>query len=282
MFSSFLNNFKIYNSSKISYISPETFDRFDIACIQGDIIKVKKMLSDYPNILSHEPIYVNNYHIFTTTCYRSKIEIAEFLFSLKPDIILEEDFQEFFDNSVNITNKNFNLCLAQWLLKIKPNLNTNMINEHLFIRLCCNNLNIKFLQWLLKIKPELNIFNYIDTNQHAFVEACRRGSIDIAKWLLCINPKLTDNDFDNAFMATNKICDYKNKKNLIIAKWLISIKPNRYIYKLKSGQEICEIRNAKEIKWLDRMVPILAFNSKNYNNFKKINYDALRLICSFI
>lgn len=39
-------------------------------------------------------------------------------------------------------------------------------------------------------------------------------------------------------MATNKICDYKNKKNLIIA------------------------------KWLDRMVPILAFNSKNYNNFK--------------
>ena len=42
------------------------------------------------------------------------------------------------------------------------------------------------------------------------------------------------------------------------------------------------IRSIEETRWLERAVPILAYNSKTPNVFQMLNYDTMRHICEFV
>ena len=112
------------------------------------------------------------------------------------------------------------LAVAQWLYKLKPDLDISIEDEWAFC-CACENGHLAVAQWLLEVKPDIDIccsiwtnrctsIEYItDTwtdnhwsdlnNDTAFNKACQNGHIAVVKWLLQIKPDL---DFWN----TKKHC----------------------------------------------------------------------------
>ena len=118
------------------------------------------------------------------------------------------------------------------------------------------------------------------TLQNAFQEACFRGNLEVAKWLVDINPSaLDDLAFRNVFRDA---CVFDH---LEVARWLVEIRPYHYVLKLNQSQTKIlgwGIRTIRDIRWLKRAVCILAYYSKTPNVFQTLNYDIIRYICEFV
>ena len=79
-----------------------------------------------------------------------------------------------------------------------------------------------------------------ESNEHAFICACRNGHLVIAQWLFSIKPTIADNE--NAF----RIACLNDR--LVIAQWLQSLKPDVYILVIENNKII----NYKVIKSLPK------------------------------
>ncbi len=79
---------------------------------------------------------------------------------------------------------------AQWLLKIKPDINICFGNEYAFRYACCEG-NIDIAKWLLKMKPSINISIH---DNYAFRHVRRFGPLKIACWLGHFNPEYVYNE----------------------------------------------------------------------------------------
>ena len=113
-----------------------------------------------------------------------------------------------------------------------------------------------------------------------FIYACSCGYLEEAKWLVesysQINVSACANE---AFVSA---CA---NGHLEVAKWLVDIRPYHYILELDSYQTRIlswNIRPIQETRWLERAVPVLAYNSKTPNVFQMLNYDTMRHICGFV
>ena len=58
--------------------------------------------------------------------------------------------------------------------------------------MACGSGYLDIAEWLLKIKPDINISV---RNDYAFRHACSNGFINVAKWLLEIKPSIDKNNF---------------------------------------------------------------------------------------
>jgi hypothetical protein len=78
-------------------------------------------------------------------------------------------------------------------------------------------------QWLFEVKYDLNLDHY----KEAFLSACERGHLEVAQWLLHVNPDIdiSTND-DEVFRSVCK------GGHLSTAQWFVKIKPNRYFIKV--------------------------------------------------
>ena len=87
-------------------------------------------------------------------------------------------------------------------------------------RQACMNGNLELAKWLLKVNPNIDISA---KNEHAFRWACMNGHLELAKWLLEINPyiDITSNS-NEAFLGA---C-FNGKLN--VAQWLSKIMPECY------------------------------------------------------
>ena len=76
------------------------------------------------------------------------------------------------------------LEIAKWLFEIKPDINISIDNEYAF-RYSCNYGHLEVAKWLLEIKPDINISIF---NDWVFRHACLNKCAQIAEWLASLNP----------------------------------------------------------------------------------------------
>jgi len=164
---------------------------FTYACIEGKLDVAKWLLEiDSEKTLSS----IDTFNTFVHLCKYKKyynihddihfdpLPILKWLLEIKPDINI----------SVNNEQAFYTACyhgsieVAKWLLEIKPNINISINNDYIF-RECCNGIesNYTTIKWLLEIKPDINI----EANNHnAFKNACEYDAIEIANFLISLNP----------------------------------------------------------------------------------------------
>jgi hypothetical protein len=171
------------------------------------------------------------------------------------------------------------LVLAKQLLSDYPYIDI-FEKEGLTLNIVCQSKFYDFGEWLLSLNPQKNIC------ERVFVNLCYHGHLDAAKWLLSKRPNIDVTTKNNhAFVWA---CEYARQawslNYLETAKWLLSLKPYYYILVLdKFGCFVSyKIREPKEIKWLERRIPLLAYHTNTDNDFKKLNLDVIREICLFI
>lgn len=180
------------------------------------------------------------------------------------------------------------LNLAKQLLSEYPDLKPFGDDRNLYplsprsnlVFVVCEFKYFEFAEWLLLLNPKKEIC------ETAFVNLCYYCKLDSAKWLLSKVPNIdvtTKNNY--AFIWACEYAKYVwSYEQLEMAKWLQSLKPYHYILELdKFGSFVSyTVRESKEIKWLERRIPLLAYHTNTDNDFKKLNFDIIREICLFI
>jgi hypothetical protein len=171
------------------------------------------------------------------------------------------------------------LVLAKQLLLDNPYINI-FGKEGLTLSIVCKYKYYDFAEWLLSLNPENIIVNYV------FVDLCYYGHLESAKWLLSKRPNIDVTiKNNNAFIWACEQSLYAWSINYLdIAKWLLSLKPYHYILEFDKFGALKKysIRKPNDVKWLERRIPLLAYNTNTDNDFKKLNFDVIREICLFI
>ena len=137
---------------------------------------------------------------------------------------------------------------------------------------------------LLENNPGINIYH---NNNYAFRTSCSFGYVTMAKWLFSLNPNV--NIYSHQHFVFREVCErgqFVWSDNYVeMAIWLASLKPYHYALELNEDKTLIlnyTIRDARTVKWLERMVPILAYNSKTYNIFYNLNSDVIHEICEWV
>ena len=79
---------------------------------------------------------------------------------------------------------NGHLDMAQWLYKIKPEINISAEDDYAFINACAYG-KLDVVQWLCQIKPDISISA---CNDEAFRNACSNRHLDMGKWFCNLLP----------------------------------------------------------------------------------------------
>jgi len=121
---------------------------------------------------------------------------------------------------MNIETQFLNACKTGNLNKAKQIYLNNLIDEECAFLLACVKGQLHIAKWLLQIKPNINISVH---NEEAFRCACESGHLHVAQWLLQIKP--TINVFINDHSAFKHAC-IRNK--WLVVKWLCELYPFKY------------------------------------------------------
>lgn len=92
-------------------------------------------------------ISAENEQAFSYACEFGHLEIAEWLFLIKPDINISAENEYAF----RYASKNGHLTVAEWLLQIKPDINISADNDFAF-RYASANKHSELANWLRQIK----------------------------------------------------------------------------------------------------------------------------------
>ena len=223
----------------------------------------------YPSV----NISADNNFAFRHACLNGHLEVVKWLVEIHP--------------STKYDNKGFvyacwyaHLEVAKWLVVINPSAEYfyDCCYDSAFVNACSRGY-LEVAKWLVDIKPSAEYLSACCYNS-AFIDACSNNHLEVAKWLINTYPQL--NIFANNNEAFRNACIYKH---IEVARWLVEICPYHYMIELDQSQNQIlgwRIRLIQEIKWLERAVPILSYNSKTPNIFHSLNYDTVRRICEFV
>ena len=158
---------------------------FRIACFQGHLELAKWILEMSPSksIISfecHEPLL--------SACRNRKLEVAEWLVSLKPFLYEVRQLESgklkaIIKNDISVFR---HACLvgdlevAQWSLSEKPRMAiTKMELDEIFGVVCLKGF-LELAQWLLQVKPKIDISAEKD---FALKSAIKHGQTEVVSWL---------------------------------------------------------------------------------------------------
>lgn len=138
-------------------------------------------------------------------------------------------------------------------------------------RWACAKGHLDIAKWLLIVQPPIDVRALGDD---AFRCACVNGHLHVAKWLLCIEPSTSTAAHDNALFYWS--C---RSGHLRVAKWLLSMEP---LIEVRSHEDAafrwaCRYGYFDVAKWLQRLTPVL--KSKSTQAFR--SRRVLQLILFF-
>ena len=113
------------------------------------------------------------------------------------------------------------LEVAQWLLKVNPNIDISANGNHVF-KMACLYGNLDIAQWLLQVKPTIDISS---TNDYAIKYASNHGKTHIVEWLQSLKPFKYNVTFQNNRQISLKINTLFEENILFI---LYSLTCNNY------------------------------------------------------
>jgi len=142
-------------------------------CLSGNLKDVKEYLAEYKVNISY-----SNDKAFRNAC-ANNIRIAQYLFSIKPDINVSANDDEAFSNACSK-----NLIIPSWLLSIKPDINVSADNDKAFYNACASG-KLSVAKWLLENHSTIDI---TAGNHRAFKFACFNKNVDVATWLCQLLP----------------------------------------------------------------------------------------------
>jgi hypothetical protein len=206
---------------------------------------------------------------FVRACKNGELEKAKKIFSKNPNIEIDRDI---FSNACY----NGFFELAKWLLTAKPQV-INFINTA-FISACRQG-HLEIAQWIYSV--DASVIEY--ENNFGLSLACYYGKLNVANWLLPISPNI-----DYRMDANNKFYDKIfraacGNQKINVAQWVVNLIPYRYHLEIYEGVITNSyIRDSKDIKWLKRRIPLLAYNLEPYNIFHELNNNLIREICLYV
>jgi len=179
-------------------------EKINDLCVRGNIGQVKKLFEENSNIITPEFIeeifnemceynystfpfetfeflYKLNQNIdiesnFKGVCFNNDLEVAQYLFILKPDIdITNGDYDDVF----------IHLKIIRWLHRKIPDMDISFYESRFIYG--CENGDIELVEWLIDVKPTIDISA---NNDYAFRRACEYRHIEIAKLLLEFKPTI--------------------------------------------------------------------------------------------
>ncbi len=169
------------------------------------------------------------------------------------------------------------MLAAQDLLIDYPDIDVFVENGKALQYVCEHNHQIA--EWLLSFNPKKDIVDYV------FVELCYYGNFESAKWLFSKIPTIDVTTRGHCsfkwaceFARLTEINDYTT-----IVNWFVSLKPYHYHVVLNNNHVIdYYVRPLRDVKWLERKIPMLAYNSDSYNIFQELNMELIREICLYV
>lgn len=217
-------------------------------------------------------IFLVRQGMFTAVCRNGNIETAKKLFSKNPNITITQDiFSEACYNGY--------LELAKWMVTLEPKVTKYYVSAFIC---ACRQGHLEIAQWIFSLDDS------VIEDKLSFILACFYGKLEVAQWLLSISPNI-----DNKTDETNELYDNMfqvacGNDKIPVAQWIMSLKPYRYYLEIQDEeQEIVNyyVRDSRDINWLQRRIPLLAYNNNNpesQNIFKVLNLDLIREICMFV
>ena len=118
------------------------------ACSQGQLEVAQWLLEIKPDINIHICTMV-----FDTICENGHLILAKWFF----DWLLKKKTNLNFEQTFHWVCFYGKLEVAQWLLEIKPDININGVPHESTFKKVCENGHLKVAQWLLEIKPNIDI-----------------------------------------------------------------------------------------------------------------------------
>lgn len=153
--------------------------QFIDACANNDLERAIQLLHDNPmlNNSANNSVFEE---AFTSACRKNYLEVAKWLYFVKPDIKISGDRETNF----KIACEYGHLKMVEWLLFVKPDIKISTDDEAPF-RMACAYGHLNVAQLLLIVKPDINISILGD---RAFKMACRNRHLHVAQWLQTLKP----------------------------------------------------------------------------------------------
>ncbi len=156
----------------------------------------------------------------------NNLEVLKYIYDKKPDFIKNDKM--LFIHAC----ESGHLEIAQWLYSINPDMHMRRF-EYAFMWSCMYDM-MDVVKWIYSVKPDINIIAncgrhadmFENPNIDGFTMACYNGYLDIAKWLYEINPeKIKEGMMKYDTFAI--VCSAnKNDNPLDTLKWLYEINPD--------------------------------------------------------
>lgn len=149
-------------------------------------------------------------------------DIQDYYVKNKYNIDLSVDDDYVFRNACKNNNMElikFLYPLKIWNLKAEPD---NELTDRYYdaFRFCCELGYLEVAKWLIKVEPKY----ILDINDDIFSCVCMNGHLSVAQWLLKIKPDI-DISADNE-EAFRMVC---SEGDLEVSKWLLKIKPGKTV-----------------------------------------------------
>lgn len=173
---------------------------FHRACESGDIEKAKEELLAEEKLTIHVIGYA-----FRRACYEGHLELAKWILDMSPKKSSTITFDS--HDPFMFACRNKKVEVAEWLVSLKPflyevrqlesgKLKAIIKNGHQVFRHACLVGDLEAAQWLLSENPRMAITKM--ELDEIFGVVCLKGFLELAQWLLSVKPKIdvhADKDF---------------------------------------------------------------------------------------
>lgn len=221
-----------------------------------------------------EELDINN-ELFGNVCSNGHLEVAQWLYSLHSDIIIDSDPKFDENNKCDFTVNGYlfervcsngHLEMAQWIYSVIPNIiykvskdENKKIFNFSFFEMACGGGHLEIAKWLYSLVHNFDILGeeYEDSNVITFVS--ESDQLNILKWMFSINKSRMIREITDIIYISS------NYGSIKILNWLLKIEKSQII---RESQNILQngiiMNKMNVVEWILEIKPDVSI-SKNEN-----------------